>query len=178
MAEIKVLMLSYFHAGVFPQKCVRISVRVQSQDCVATSAAQVKSPRTRHKLRRKLRHRVLEMRETLRTSMFQVCVDMFAGMFADTFADTFAHPFVDKCCAHCVRVVCATGICREGLMAVYRSCSAEQTHTMEVLVQVWLVQLMLLPRLGKETEQGPCKQHRQKPPPANHERMPYLMAKQ
>ena len=32
------------HAGVFPQKCVSISVRVQNQDRVPTNAVQERAP--------------------------------------------------------------------------------------------------------------------------------------
>ena len=54
---------------------------------------------------------------------------MFAGMFARTFARTFADP-----CGQVLRALLVGGVCvgdlREELVAVYKSCFAEQTHTM------------------------------------------------
>ena len=79
---------------------------------------------------------------------------MFAGMFAGTFADPVADPFADPFCAHSLRVLCVCeGDLWEELVAVCRSCFAEQTHTMEVLVGT----ASAVASSGKETEQGTCK---------------------
>ena len=63
----------------------------------------------------------LEVREILRTRMFQVCGHVCGHI-----------------CGQVLRALLAGGVCegdlREELVVVYRSCFAEQTHTMEVLV--------------------------------------------
>ena len=120
-----------------------------------------KNPRTRHKLRCKF----LEVCKTLRTRNF-----WFAGMFAGTFAD----PFADKCCALLAGGVCEGDLQEELMAAVYRSCFAEQTHTMEVLVGTASV--------VASSWKGNRTRHLQvtptKAPPPTHERMLYLMAEQ
>ena len=92
-----------------------------------------KSPRTRHKLRHKLRHKFLEVHETLRTRMFQVC-----GHFCGHVCGHICRPICGLICGQVLRALLAGGVCEGGLreepVAVYRSCFAEQTHTMEVLV--------------------------------------------
>ena len=99
-----------YHAGVFPQKCVRISVHVQSQDCVPTNAVQERAPERATNSAANSATNFWKCAKHYARACFRFA-GMFAGMFAGTFVDLFADPFADKCCAHCLRVVCVKGIC-------------------------------------------------------------------
>ena len=113
---------------MFPQKCVRISVRVQSQDCVPTNAVQEKTPERATNSATNSATNFWKCAKHYAHACFRFA-GMFAGIFAGTFADPFADPFADKCCAHCLRVVCVCeGDLWEERVAFYRSCFAEQTH--------------------------------------------------
>ena len=132
-----------------------------------------KSPRTRHKLR----HKFLEVCETLRTRMLQVCGHVcghVCGQNLRTHLRTHLRTSAARAaCGWCV-CVCVKGICgRNWWLSTGHASQCKPTQW-----KYWLVSLLLMPHLGKETEQGTCKRHRQRPPPPNHERMLYLMAEQ
>ena len=83
-----------------------------------------KKARTRHKIR----HKFLEMRETLRTRMLQVC-----GQCLQVYLRAHLRTHLRQV----LRALLAGGVCERDLweerVAVYRSCFAKQAHTMEAL---------------------------------------------
>ena len=98
-------------AGAFPQRCVGMSVRVETQDCVPTNAAD---------------------------------------------------PFADPCATSAARTACGRFVWR-GLVGVTSGgLQVNALQSKQTQWKHWSVPLLMLPRLGKETEQGTCKWHRQR----------------